>query len=80
MAKASLPIAFDTPMFWCSEDLEQLRGTAVLGRLPSLNRQERGTDAITVDKIGKQQAENDYLDKVVPLLKVRTPVREHLGS
>jgi len=30
----------------------------------------------TVDKIGKQQAENDYLDKVVPLLKVRTPVDE----
>jgi len=50
----SLPIAFDTPMFWSSEDLEQLRGTAVL------------------DKIGKQQAENDYLDKVVPLLKGRT--------
>jgi SET domain-containing protein 6 len=31
-SKASLPIAFDTPMFWSSEDLEQLRGTAVLGR------------------------------------------------
>ncbi|KAI0001251.1 hypothetical protein BJV74DRAFT_876781 [Russula compacta] len=46
---ASLPIAFDTPMFWSSQDLEQLR-----------------------DKIGKEQAENDYLDKVVPLLKSRT--------
>jgi len=52
--KASLPIAFDTPMFWSSEDLEQLKGTAVL------------------DKIGKEQAENDYSDKVVPLLKSRT--------
>ncbi|KAI0256356.1 hypothetical protein BJV78DRAFT_1171281 [Lactifluus subvellereus] len=51
---ASLPIAFDTPMFWSSEDLEQLKGTAVL------------------DKIGKEQAENDYSDKVVPLLKSRT--------
>ena len=36
MVKASLPIAFDTPMFWSSEDLEQLRGTAVLGWSPSL--------------------------------------------
>lgn len=32
--KASLPITFDTPMFWSSGDLEQLRGTAVLGRSP----------------------------------------------
>jgi hypothetical protein len=32
--KASLPITFDTPMFWSSEDLEQLRGTAILGRSP----------------------------------------------
>ena len=32
--KASLPITFDTPMFWSHEDLEQLQGTAVLGRSP----------------------------------------------
>lgn len=51
---ASLPIAFDTPMFWCAEDLEHLRGTAIL------------------DKIGKDQAENDYFNKVVPILKSRT--------
>ncbi|KAI9442566.1 SET domain-containing protein [Lactarius indigo] len=51
---ASLPITFDTPMFWSSEDLEQLKGTAVL------------------DKIGKEQAENDYANKVVPILKSRT--------
>lgn len=34
----------------------------------------------TVAKIGKQQAEKDYLDKVVPLFKVRTPVGEQLES
>ncbi|KAI0272250.1 hypothetical protein BGY98DRAFT_1001427 [Russula aff. rugulosa BPL654] len=51
---ASLPIAFDTPMFWSSEDLEQLRGTGIL------------------DKIGKEQAENDYFNKVVPILNSRT--------
>lgn len=39
--KASLPIAFDTPMFWSSEDLEQLRGTAVLGRSPYSNSPPR---------------------------------------
>ncbi|KAF8264796.1 SET domain-containing protein [Lactarius quietus] len=50
---ASLPISFDTPMFWGSEDLEKLKGTAIL------------------DKIGKEQAENDYANKVVPILKSR---------
>ncbi|KAI9455472.1 SET domain-containing protein [Lactarius psammicola] len=50
----SLPITFDTPMFWGSEDLEQLKGTAIL------------------DKIGKEQAEIDYVNKVVPILRSRT--------
>lgn len=50
---ASLPITFDTPMFWSSEDLEQLKSTAIL------------------DKIGKEQAEKDYANKVVPILKSR---------
>ncbi|KAH9083935.1 SET domain-containing protein [Lactarius deliciosus] len=61
---ASLPITFDTPMFWSSEDLEQLKGTAVL------------------DKIGKEQAENDYANKVVPILKSRTDLfgTEHPDS
>ncbi|KAH9033284.1 SET domain-containing protein [Lactarius pseudohatsudake] len=61
---ASLPITFDTPMFWGSEDLEQLKGTAVL------------------DKIGKEQAENDYANKVVPILKSRTDLfgTEHPDS
>ena len=67
-------------MFWSSEDLEQLRGTAVLGRSRSLNTRPRVLMLYIVDKIGKDQAENDYLDKVVPLLKVRTPVAEQPGS
>jgi SET domain-containing protein 6 len=49
----TLPITFDTPIFCGSEDLEHLKGTAVL------------------DKIGKEQAENDYANKVVPILKIR---------
>ncbi|KAH7912417.1 hypothetical protein BJ138DRAFT_1083668 [Hygrophoropsis aurantiaca] len=30
---ASLPISFDTPMFWGPEDLEELRGTAVVDKI-----------------------------------------------
>jgi hypothetical protein len=33
---ASLPKEFDTPMFWSREDVEELRGTAVVGRYVSL--------------------------------------------
>jgi SET domain-containing protein 6 len=72
MIKASLPIAFDTPMFWSSEDLEQLKGTAVLGRsIRHMGNIERTNVTLYIDKIGKEQAENDYSNKVVPLLRVR---------
>ncbi|KZT10912.1 SET domain-containing protein [Laetiporus sulphureus 93-53] len=49
----TLPSNFDTPMFWCEEDLRELRGTAV------------------VDKIGKDDAERDYHEKLVPAIKSR---------
>lgn len=67
--QASLPITFDTPMFWCPEDLEQLKGTAILG-LSSSHGQRPQVEVLS-DKIGKEQAENDYTNKVVPILKVR---------
>lgn len=28
----TLPTTFDTPMFWSAEELEELQGTAVVGR------------------------------------------------
>lgn len=28
----TLPTAFDTPMFWSAEELEELQGTTVVGR------------------------------------------------
>jgi N-lysine methyltransferase SETD6 len=71
MIKALLPITFDTPMFWSSEDLEQLKGTAVLGRSIRHTIAPESANVIYVDKIGKEQAENDYANKVVPLLQVR---------
>ncbi|EGO25889.1 hypothetical protein SERLADRAFT_437599 [Serpula lacrymans var. lacrymans S7.9] len=50
---ASLPSSFTTPMFWSSEDLFELRGTAV------------------VDKIGREDAERDYYDKLLPAIQSR---------
>jgi hypothetical protein len=35
---------------------------------------------LSIDKLGKKQAENDYLQKVVPLLKVRSLVAEHFRA
>lgn len=32
----TLPITFDTPMFWSAEELEELRGTSVVGRSNNL--------------------------------------------
>ncbi|KAH7924236.1 SET domain-containing protein [Leucogyrophana mollusca] len=49
----SLPTSFDTPMFWGAEDLEELRGTAV------------------VDKIGREDAERDYHEKLLPAIESR---------
>ncbi|KAI0645857.1 SET domain-containing protein [Trametes meyenii] len=51
---AALPDKFDTPMFWGEDDLNELRGTAV------------------VDKVGRDEAERDYHEKLVPALKSRT--------
>ncbi|KZV66693.1 SET domain-containing protein [Peniophora sp. CONT] len=49
----SLPNSFDTPMFWSTEELAELAGTAV------------------VDKIGKDQAERDFTDRVLPAIQSR---------
>ncbi|KAF8694403.1 Rubisco LSMT substrate-binding, partial [Rhizoctonia solani] len=49
----TMPIRFDTPMFWPITDLEELRGTSI------------------ADKIGREEAEKDYIERLVPLLKSR---------
>jgi N-lysine methyltransferase SETD6 len=63
-------------MFWSSEDLEQLKGSTLFGR--SVHRRYSSLQSVIsfwyLDKIGKEQAENDYAAKVVPLLKVRRPL------
>ncbi|CDO69162.1 hypothetical protein BN946_scf185042.g64 [Trametes cinnabarina] len=50
---AALPSKFDTPMFWGEEDLQELQGTAVVG------------------KIGRDEAERNYHEKVAPAIKSR---------
>ncbi|KAH7889098.1 SET domain-containing protein [Phlebopus sp. FC_14] len=47
----TLPAEFDTPMFWTDEEMDELRGTAV------------------VDKIGREDAEKAYWEKLVPAIK-----------
>ncbi|KAI0066033.1 SET domain-containing protein [Artomyces pyxidatus] len=54
----SLPTSFDTPMFWSPDDLEELKGTAV------------------VEKLGRDQAEADYREKVLPMLQARPDLFE----
>ncbi|KAJ7467176.1 SET domain-containing protein [Mycena latifolia] len=49
----SLPTAFDTPMFWSDLELEELKGTSVVG------------------KLGKTDAERDFAEKLLPLVKSR---------
>ncbi|KAE9389886.1 SET domain-containing protein, partial [Gymnopus androsaceus JB14] len=50
---ATLPTAFDTPMFWNDNDLKELEGTSV------------------VEKLGKDDAERDYNEKVLPAIQSR---------
>ncbi|CAE6418323.1 unnamed protein product [Rhizoctonia solani] len=50
---ATMPMRFDTPMFWPISELEELRGTSI------------------EEKIGREDAEKDYTERVVPLLKSR---------
>ncbi|KAJ3902224.1 hypothetical protein F5879DRAFT_258120 [Lentinula edodes] len=50
---ATLPTAFDTPMFWSEKDLKELEGTSV------------------VEKLGKEDAERDYHDKVFRAIQSR---------
>ncbi|KAJ3933631.1 MAG: hypothetical protein NXY57DRAFT_891707 [Lentinula lateritia] len=50
---ATLPTAFDTPMFWSEKELKELDGTSV------------------VEKLGKEDAERDYHDKVFRVIQSR---------
>ena len=66
---ASLPYSFNTPMFWSESDLKELEGTAVVG--PSSMRLDISRALrVLLDKIGKEDAERDYNEKIVPVIEV----------
>jgi SET domain-containing protein 6 len=66
---ATLPTDFDTPMFWSEDELEELKGTAVVG--PSAYSPLRQlANFLRTDKIGRAQAEEDYNTKIAPVIKV----------
>lgn len=69
--KASLPSHFDTPMFWTGEELDELRGTSVVGIQLPLSCSTRPLKAKPLGKIGKSEAEADYHTKVVPAIRSR---------
>ena len=78
---AILPTAFDTPMFWSEEELEELKGTSVVGRYNQLNRRPGFHPQLSLpDKIGKDDAERDFHEKVMPTVQVRLGSRLRTSS
>lgn len=69
---AILPTEFDTPMFWSNEELEELKGTSVVGLYILLPRGPEFDPQLDVtDHIGKDEAERDFYEKVMPTVQVR---------
>lgn len=56
-------------MFWPEDDLNELAGTAVVGP-SSISPNIPGALRVLLDKIGKEDAERDYKEKVVPVIEV----------
>lgn len=56
-------------MFWNDEDIKELQGTAVVG-VCMISRIVTLIDILLEDKIGKADAEKDYYEKLVPVVKV----------
>ena len=67
-----LPKKFDTPMFWDDDDLAELKGTAVVGWFSQDRLCCRISLIPSKDKLGKEQVEADYKEKIVPALQVRS--------
>ena len=56
-------------MFWKDEDIEELRGTSIFGE----STDHLGIFSlidVSVDKIGRVEAERDYHEKLLPVIKV----------
>jgi hypothetical protein len=70
---AILPRTFDTPMFWNESDLEELKGSSVVGSSAYYLACSRrfSTLGLFIEKIGKEDAEKDYHEKLLPAISVR---------
>jgi SET domain-containing protein 6 len=69
-----LPRTFDTPMFWNESDLEELKGSSVVGSSAYCLVCSRrfSTCGLFIEKIGKEDAEKDYYEKLLPAISVRS--------
>lgn len=63
-----MPREFSTPMFWTEDERSALKGTDIEG-MPT-NLIQIGMWADDVERIGKDQAEEEYRNTIEPLLKV----------
>ncbi|KAK4687811.1 N-lysine methyltransferase SETD6, partial [Tremellales sp. Uapishka_1] len=65
----SMPTTFDTPMFWSEEERRELTGTDIEGELYWDTRSSKRGAHGGVDRIGKEDAEKDYHERLVPVLR-----------
>lgn len=71
LCSATLPSHFDTPMFWDDKDLKELEGTSVVGRSECFLTCRINLTHWPSEKLGKDDAERDYSEKVLPAILVR---------
>ena len=85
--KDAMPKSFDTPIFWGEDDLAELKGTCVVGWSLLLSIAHlhhilcHFHEAYTLikfapEKLGRDQAEKDYREKVLPAVQVRQFVNQ----
>lgn len=68
---ATLPTAFDTPMFWSEKELKELDGTSVVGLFECFFGYRNYLNIfLGSEKLGKEDAERDYHDKVFRVIQV----------
>jgi len=58
-------------MFWSDADLAELEGTSVVGLFCfSSSTLFRELIFFTIEKLGREEAENDYREKILPAVSV----------
>ena len=65
-----MPTQFDTPMFWSEQELSELVGTAIQGVHLCVPSSGSLSTRFSTEKLGKEQAQKDYEQKVIPAIQV----------